>query len=143
MMPASGDSPERSSEHQPAARPADAVSPEYPGISITAAEWSGPLPSPEDLERYESLIPDAGERFMRLFESQMAHRHQADNRESRRLDAGLLAAFIVVVLIIGAGTFLVYSGYAWAGATMVGLDVVSLAALFIFGPPRLRSRRKF
>lgn len=141
MMPAADDSGERSSEHQPAARPADAVSPEYQRISITAEEWAGPLPPPEALERYEVLIPNAGERFMRLFESQSAHRLQTERRESRRLDAGLLAAFIVVVLIIAAGTFLVYSGYEWAGATMVGLDVVGLAALFIFGPPRLRSRR--
>ena len=46
---------------------------------------------------------------------------------------GLVAAFIVVVLIVAAGAGLIYMGHGWAGAAVIGINVAGLAAVFITG----------
>ena len=94
-------------EIQPAPRPADVVQAEF---SLTAEAWSGPLPHPDTLERYEKLIPGSADRLLAAFERQVAHRHNMDHREARRLDWGLASAFLVVTMIITAGAVLIFLG---------------------------------
>lgn len=132
---------EHSPEGQPAPQQADIVQAEYAGVSLTAEVWSGPLPHPGTLERYEKLIPGSAERLLTAFERQVAHRHSLDNRESRRLDWGLVAAFLAVVMIITAGAILIYLGHDWAGAGMIGVNIVGLAAVFISGASRRKERK--
>ena len=85
------------------------------------------------MEHYESLVPDAAERFLALLEGEVNHRQTMDHRESRRRDWGLLTAFVVVVLIVAAGAGLIYLGHGWAGAAVIGVNIVGLAAVFITG----------
>ena len=128
-------------EVRPAPRPADLVQAEYQRVSLTAEAWSGPLPHPDTLERYEKLIPGSADRLLAAFERQVAHRHSMDKREARRLDWGLLAAFLVVTMIIAAGSTLIFLGHDWAGAGMIGVNIVGLAAVFISGAQRWKGRR--
>ena len=128
-------------EVHPVPRPADVVQAEYQRVSLTAEAWSGPLPHPDTLERYEKLIPGSADRLLAAFERQVAHRHNMDNREARRLDWGLLAAFLVVTMIIAAGSTLIFLGHDWAGAGMIGVNIVGLAAVFISGASRRKWRR--
>lgn len=44
------------------------------------SRYASPLPSPDDLERYKQLLPDAPERLLASGEKEQAHRHQAENR---------------------------------------------------------------
>jgi len=37
------------------------------------SEWQGLLPHPEDLEKYERFIPDAGNRLLTLVENERSH----------------------------------------------------------------------
>lgn len=39
-----------------------------------AAIWSGVLPSPEDMEKFNAVIPNGAERIMRLAEREQEHR---------------------------------------------------------------------
>lgn len=101
-------------DNQPASRQAEVVSTDSRRVMV-AEEWRGPIPDPDTLERYESLIPGSGERFFKIFENQVRHRQQLENaefdRESKRMDWGLVAAFSVVTMIIGAGAF---SDFRWS-----------------------------
>jgi uncharacterized membrane protein len=121
-------------DNQPAVRQADVVSTRSRQVVIDE-EWSGPLPDPDALERYEGLIPGSGERFLAVFEAEVAHRQNLENmefaRESRRMDWGLGAAFFAVTMIIGAGTFLIFVGHDWAGGGLIGVNIVGLAAVFV------------
>ena len=112
---------------------------------MIAEAWIGPLPDPDALEQYERLIPGLSERFLAIFESEVAHRQGLENaefvRESRRTDWGLAAAFIVVAMVIGAGAFLVFTGHDWAGAGIIGANIVGLAAVFVSGSPKWRGRQ--
>ena len=126
-------------EHQPAARQADVVPEERHRLAYLAQSWTGPLPDPISMEQYERLLPGATERFFGMLEGEIIHRQVMDNRESRRQDWGLAAAFGIVILIVAAGAGLIYLGHGWAGAAVIGINVVGLAAVFITGG--IRSRR--
>ena len=126
-------------EHQPATRQADVVPEERRAVAYSTQTWTGPLPDPVSMEGYERLLPGATERFLGMLEGEIIHRQVMDNRESRRQDWGLAFAFIVVVLIVAAGAGLIYLGHGWAGAAVIGINVVGLAAVFITGGIRRRS----
>ena len=61
-------------QNQPANRQADVVPEEGPTFTISAHAWIGPLPDPVTMEHYESLVPDAAERFLALLEGEVNHR---------------------------------------------------------------------
>jgi uncharacterized membrane protein len=93
------------------------------------------------LERYEKLLPGSAEMIFTVFKDQVSQRHRLETDESRRMDWGLASAFIIVIMIVGAGTFLVFAGHDWAGAGLIGANIVGLAAIFISGPTRRRARK--
>ena len=41
---------------------------------------SGPLPSPEDLAKYNMIVPDAAERLLCMAENQQAHRMELEKK---------------------------------------------------------------
>ena len=73
-----------------------------------------------------------------MVENQVAHRLRMESEDSTRLNWGLAAAFIIVTLIVAAGAGLTYLGYGWAGAAVIGINVVGLAEVFITGGIRRR-----
>lgn len=123
---------ETASNNQPATRQADVVPELNQTVTVTQA-WRGPMPDPESLARYEQIVPGAAERLLTVFEGQVAHRHSMESRLSRRRDWGLALAFIVTVLIVATGAWLIYLDHDWAGAAVIAIHVVGLAAVFITG----------
>lgn len=48
---------------------------------ITAvSQYSGPLPRPEDLIRYNDAVPGAAERILAMAEREMNHRHESERK---------------------------------------------------------------
>ncbi len=47
------------------------------------------LPSPEDLERYQKLLPDAPERLLASGEREQAHRHDIERRLAALDEVGM------------------------------------------------------
>ena len=45
----------------------------------------------------------------------------------------MAAGFVLSALVIGGGIFLIATGHDWAGATMIGLNLVGLAGVFVYG----------
>ena len=52
----------------------------------TAVQFSGPLPDPQNLQRYEQILPGSAERIMAMAETQLAHRIQ--NKRGQRKEHG-------------------------------------------------------
>ena len=50
------------------------------GVGIGTTRYVSPLPSPEDLERYEKLIPGSPDRLLAAGEREQAHRHDLESR---------------------------------------------------------------
>ena len=129
---------EPTSNNQPATRQADLVPELRQSVTITRT-WHGPMPDPESLALYEQVVPGAAERLLTVFEEQVSHRHRMESQDSGRRSWGLAAAFIIVILILAAGVGLIYLGHGWAGAAVIGINIVGLAAVFITGGIRLRA----
>lgn len=113
---------------------------------------SGPLPTPTDIERYDHLIPNGADRIMAMAEREQAHRHQMEEREQALLEQAERNDFIITkrgqafglgvcLAVLLAGIVLALAGHATVAAVLVGLDLVSLVAVFVAGrylpgPPR-------
>ena len=92
---------------------------------------------------YDDVLPGAAERILR-----MAETDQADAREVRQLALREAAAdsrrgqrygFLVALAALAATCVLGYQGLEAAAATVGGVTVVGLVAVFIMGRRRERS----
>lgn len=106
--------------------------------------YSGPLPPPEILARYEAISLGAADRIIAMAERQSAHRQELEasvihgNLTAQRV--GQRYGLIIGVLGLIAGVALGAMGKELVGSAIGGGTVVSLVALFITG--RLRQERE-
>lgn len=79
--------------------------------SICASQFSGPLPPPEILIKYNDAVPDAAERILSMAEREAAHRHAKENKQtetdSRDSLLGIIFAFVLGCLPMILGTVIV------------------------------------
>lgn len=97
--------------------------------------WSGPLPSPEDFEKYEKVMPGSMDRVLTLMERQADHRM---DKEAKELDAKIHQSrkgqMIGAVLVTLFGCFSFILGMFGHDSVATGLGVatvVSLAVIFV------------
>lgn len=107
-------------------------------------QWSGPLPSPDALERYNAVIPGAAERILAMAEKEMEHRHKREDvllkQEEllleRRWNIAMLSTVfgficvLVLSVLIGYALYLGVDNVA-LGSTIGAIAVV--AGLFTYG----------
>lgn len=98
---------------------------------------SGPLPAPEELAQYNSIIPNGADRILRMAEEQQQHRMYLEKyvvrSDSKRAWAGLCAGAVVALSILGASVWLIMTGHETAGTVIAGLDMASVAGTFVYG----------
>ena len=121
-----------------------------------SASWSGPIPPPGDIERYEAVLPGATDRILTMAEKAQSHRHDrammsletekmVASEDSKRSYLGVVSALLISLICIGGGLYLIFAGQAWAGIALVGFDLAGLVAVFIYGTNsrRTESRSSF
>ncbi|MGO9864337.1 MAG: DUF2335 domain-containing protein [Terriglobales bacterium] len=100
-------------------------------------QWSGPLPQPEALQRYNQIVPTAAERIIKMAETQHDHRIAIEknvvdsNVANQRL--GTILGFIVAMTAILGGIFLAYEGKETSGVVSIITALVGLAGVFVYG----------
>lgn len=100
-------------------------------------EFSGPIPPPHLLDQYNQIVPGAAERILSMAERQSAHRLElekqviaSDIKKSERGQVfGLVVATVGLVLAFTLGM----TGHQVAAGIIGGADIVSLAAIFVYG----------
>ena len=112
------------------------------------AEFRGPLPPPDILQRYEEIHPGTAERILLQFERETQHRHvieqkivdaqlEAQQAEIPAFRLGQVFAFIIAVVGLVSAAYCVSkaptAGHAWAGAGIAGISLATLAGVFIYG----------
>lgn len=104
---------------------------------------SGPIPSSRELASYAKVYPDAPAIIFEEFRAESAHRRRIEKEivdgENRRADRGQIIAATVFILGLVAGSVLVGMGHDLAGASIVGADLVSGAAIFLRQSARTES----
>lgn len=100
--------------------------------------YSGPIPPPEALARYEEIQPGAADRILTMAEKQQEHRMALETKaiggqvdQSKR---GQLFGFILVFVCIAVAVFFaVYFGMTAFAVTFLCVTMVSVVGLFVTG----------
>ena len=135
-------------KNQPASRQADFVAPEQKSAQaiVMSESWSGPFPPPSVIEKYEDMVPGAADRILKMTENQTAHRIEIEKivirGDSTRSYLGLIFGFILSMAVISGGIYLVANGHDWAGGVLIGLDLIGLASVFVYGSRSRRAERE-
>lgn len=106
-------------------------------VSIEASQFTGPIPYSGEIEKLEKFIPNAGERFMKLYEKQVAHRIEIEKRvintQNRNSTLGVVFAFILGACSLVGGIWLSFAGATSSGITISVTGIGTLAGAFIYG----------
>lgn len=99
--------------------------------------WSAPLPPPDLLKQYNDVFPGCAERIVAMAESQAAHRQAIEDKvihgNVSSQKTGLWLGFVLALIIILSGAWLVYTGHIGWGAIFTGIPLVSLVSVFVLG----------
>lgn len=97
--------------------------------------FSGPIPHPDILKKYNEIDPGAGKQIIDEMIAEGDHRRSLENksieyvrRERKRRD---LMGFVIGVLIVGLGAFLIYKNHVVAGSIFSGISGLGIIGLFI------------
>ncbi len=115
-------------------------------FAITAQQFSGPIPPPELLRKYEELIPGAADRIMSMAERQGSHRQtlesQVINSNIANERLGKILGFIICVLAISGGIYAVVLGKSAMGIAAIVAPLGALVAVFIYGKSEQKKNLK-
>jgi uncharacterized membrane protein len=111
------------------------VQPQPNQVSVRQ-EWSGPLPPPAALERFNQIIPNGADRIVAMAEKEQAHRIDYEKtglaatvREARR---GQILGAIISAVAIGGAIFNTYIGGYWAvSVALVGVPVLGIVRAIV------------
>lgn len=107
---------------------------------LMVSYYSGPIPSAEQLERYNQTLPEGAHRILRMAEEQSAHRIRIESivitSQQKQSERGQLIACVLVVILILTGGFLTYSGHDTVGGIIFGTTIIGVIANFIFAKNR-------
>lgn len=110
--------------------------------------YQGPIPRPDDLERYEGIVPGAAERLISMAEEEARHRRKQESEilqanisaQQRQIDIAeeqtkavsrsdtlgqLLGAAVSLASIAGC-VYLALAGQPWVAAGLVGLPLAGV-----------------
>lgn len=102
---------------------------------LARAVFSGPLPPPEMLARYNEALPDGANRIVKMTEDQSSHRRKMESR-------GQIFAFVLAMVAILGGIFLIAEGRSIEGLVPLLAAIGGLIAVFVYGEVRARSARQ-
>jgi uncharacterized membrane protein len=124
------------------------MSPQQPVVQ--AVEYSGPLPPPAVLQRYDQVVPGAAERILRMAEGQSKHRQALESvvvrSGSRDSLPGLPArnhgSFNRVSRISWLTYYAISRGHVLTGSFLGTVNIVGLVSVFVCGTrTKIRERQ--
>ncbi len=111
-------------------------------VSVQHRSHSGPLPDPETLITYDSVIPNGADRIMKMAEAQQAHRIKIESKvvsgQTSQSLIGQIFGLIIGLFGIACGAYLAMNGHETVGGIIAGGTVVSLVSVFVIGKKRMK-----
>lgn len=99
--------------------------------------YQGDLPHPDILKGYNELYPEAAKKIIDNGISETEHRRKMEekylngNISAHKL--GQIFGFIVALVIVLSGVFLIFTGHGISGTLLTGTTAVALIGLFTNG----------
>ncbi|HET8575347.1 MAG TPA: DUF2335 domain-containing protein [Candidatus Paceibacterota bacterium] len=106
-------------------------------VSSSTELFSGPLPHPYILSRYEQIVPGAAERILAMAEKQSAHRQsleaQTVKSDNLKSTLGVVFAFVIVLLGFALAAYTAINGREIFASVLGAGLLVGLVSTFIYG----------
>lgn len=106
-------------------------------VRVQQQSFSGPIPPPEALERYNDVLPGAAERIIAMAERQQEHRQDLERKavysDSNTQTTGVYLGFIIAMTAIIGGVWLAAKGMPTAGLVSIIAALTSLVGVFVYG----------
>ena len=108
------------------------------GGPVTVVSWQAEvnsvLPSPQAIEAYERSIESAGERLLRLVETEAVHRHELERKivssDVFRANLGLIAGILMAVGVSSASLAAIFQGKQIGGVVGIGATAALIGGAF-------------
>ncbi len=111
--------------------------PNNPSLVAYKASYSGPLPHPETLKKFEEIVPGSANRIITQFEEQSQHRRMLETKVIHNdiflSKMGLLAGFIIGLLAVSGGVYTALLGHEMAGGFIGSAGLIGLVSVFVYG----------
>lgn len=105
--------------------------------TLSAKTFSGPIPPPDEMERFNEIIPNGADRIMVMAETQSTHRISIEDRvvrsQQRQSGIGQIFGFIIGLTGLGLAYLLISSGHDIAGATIGSTTLLGMVTVFVTG----------
>jgi uncharacterized membrane protein len=106
-------------------------------VTSQSVSFSGPLPHPAILEKYNEIIPGGAERILAMAEHQSAHREHLERTvvegNVKSQARGTLYGFIICLVSIVGGFALLFEGKNAQGLAAIISSLAALAGVFVYG----------
>jgi len=106
-------------------------------VTIQQQTWSAPLPPPNIIAEYESIVPGSGKMIMDAFHNQTSHRLELEKsvvkNNTIKEKTGQILGFIIAIVFCFCGTYCILQGHDVAGASLVGVTLGGLVTVFVVG----------
>jgi uncharacterized membrane protein len=107
--------------------------------------FSGPIPPPDLLEKYNNIIPGGADRILAMAEQQQSHRQFMERTviegDVRRADRGLILGFIITLLFGAGGIYLIATGHDLNGLAIIFVPLAGLVGTFIYSQKTRKEER--
>lgn len=104
---------------------------------LQSSTHSGPLPSPDDLKKYNTIIPNGADRIMVMAERQNQHRIEIEKAviksNNHQSSTGQWMGFILGLGCISASVYMGVNNQPWLGGILGGSTIIGLVTVFVLG----------
>lgn len=105
-------------------------------MQVSAQHYSGPIPAPEILAKFESILPGATERIFKHYEDQVKHRIETETSivqgQLKLEKTGQWMAFILAILVLLVSVLLILKGLPVGGLVGILSTLAALVGVFIY-----------
>lgn len=99
------------------------------------SSFSGPIPDPESLAKYEQISPGFADRILNMAEEEAKHRRKKEDKLVKNTVTtaimGIIFAFVSVAMFCGLILFALIHAYSLATLGLAIGAIASVAGLFI------------
>lgn len=104
--------------------------------------FHSPVPPPEELAKFNQVIPNGAERLLGMVEKEQVHRHAMDFADVADAKRGMNYAFVISMTVIVGGFAAIAMGNPVTGSLFAGGGLISVIALFIQGRSYQQKKRQ-
>ena len=108
--------------------------------------FSGPLPPPQILKGFDEVRPGCADTIVKMAQDQASHRRDLEskvvNTNSKNSTLGIVCGFVLALVIIASGSYLIYQDKDVQGLAMIGGSIAALVSVFVYGRRAQRMERR-